>query len=227
MSIFDFFQKKRQQPELPPNSQNGNMHKETIKRHVEILTESIQLVNDSNNLDTVLKRYLIVYNTLNKLLPYSDAELREAGYTLKGDLTNTQSYMQNNRITIINQAIERNIKYEIGLLKTIKGKINKLDTLYQNMKNNENLENDNIIFLENLYVTIRKSLDNENHTDKKIPEKLNSGTYSITKPIPSNLLSTISIYPEITDLLWIGDGKYKNYTSPTEEPSTLYLVSAD
>lgn len=49
---------------------------ETIKRQVEILTESIQLVNNSNNLDTVLKRYLIVYNTLNKLLLYSDAELR-------------------------------------------------------------------------------------------------------------------------------------------------------
>jgi len=154
MSIFDFFRKKKQQPELPPNNQNGNMQKETIKRYVEILTESIQLVNDSNNLDTVLKRYLIVYNTLNKLLPYSDTELKEAGYALKGSITNTQSYMQNNRAAIINQAIERNITYEIGLLKTPKGKINKLDTLYQNIKNNNNLETSNLVFLENLYLNI-------------------------------------------------------------------------
>ncbi len=203
---------------------------ETIKRQVEILTESIQLVNDSNNLDTVLKRYLIVYNTLNKLLLYSDAELREAGYALKKPVTDTQNYMQNNRVTIINQAIERNINHEIGLLKTTKGKVNKLDVLYQNIKNNKNLENDNLVFLENLYSDIKNSLDNEGNADKKTPENLNSGTCIVGKSVPSDLLNIINIYPGITDMLWIGDGEYKNYIPPEKKPiadNNTYLVFYD
>ncbi len=207
---------------------------ETIKRQVEILTESIQLVNGSNSLDTVLKRYLIVYNTLNKLLLYSDAELREAGYKLKEPVTDTLYYMQNNRVTIINQAIERNIKHETGLLKTTKGKINKLDILYQNMKNNKNLENGNLIFLDNLYSDIKNNLDNENHTDKKTPEStsepLNPVTCGTGKTVPQNLLNTASIYPEITDMLWIGDGEYQNYIPPEKKPiqdNNTYLVFYD
>lgn len=207
---------------------------ETIKRQVEILTESMQLINDSNNLDTVLKRYRIVHNTLNKLLLYPDAELREAGYGLKEPVTDIQNHMQNNHVTIINQAIERNIKHEIDLLKTTKGKINKLDVLYQNMKNNKNLENDNLIFLENLYSDIKNNLNNEEQKDKKAPENtmenLNSATCSIIKPVPSDLLNTISIYPEITDMLWIGDGEYKNYTPPVRKPikdNNTYLVFYD
>lgn len=237
MSIFNFFRKKKnleQTDNSTSSVQPVNLQIETIKRQVEILTESIQLVNDSNNLDTVLKRYLTVYNTLNKLLPYSDAELKEAGYSLKEPLTNTKDYMENNRVTIINQAIERNIKYELNLLKTTKGKINKLDMLYQNMKNNKNLENDNLIFLENLYSDIKNNLDNEDHTDKKTPEStpenLNSGTCIVGKSVPSDLLNTINIYPEITDMLWIGDGEYKNYIPPEKKPigdNNTYLVFYD
>ena len=181
-----------------------------------------------------IKRYLIVYNTLNKLLLYSDAELREAGYRLKEPVTDTQDYIQNNRVTIINQAIERNIKHEISLLKTTKGKINKLDTLYQNMKNNKNLENDNLIFLDNLYSNIKNNLDNENHTDKKTPENTSETqppvTYGIGKTVPQDLLNTASIYPEITDMLWIGDGEYQNYIPPEKKPiqdNNTYLVFYD
>ena len=105
---------------------SSDVKQESIKRQVEILTESIQLVNGSNNLDTVLRRYLTAYNTLNKLLLYKDDELRNAGYTLKQSISETQNHMLENRVVIINQAIERNIKHELNTSDTINVKTKKI-----------------------------------------------------------------------------------------------------
>ncbi|MDE7426065.1 MAG: TerB N-terminal domain-containing protein [Lachnospiraceae bacterium] len=203
---------------------------DSIKRQVDILVESIQLVNESNNLDTVLRRYLTVYNTLNKLLLYKDDELRNAGYTLKQSISETQNHMIENRVVIINQAIERNIRHDINSLKTANGKIKKLDLLYEKMKNNENLEKANIAFLEELYCNIKNNFSAQNcDTDKNLPAE--NSIFS-----SSNLL--VNIAHEIADMVWIGDGIRKNYTptnnrtiedkimfsSVSEEPSVLYLA---
>lgn len=221
------------------------IQKETIKRQVEILSESIQLVNNSNNLNTVLKRYLTVYNAINKLLPYTDFELRTAGYSLKEPLSETRNYILNNRITIINQAIERNLQHELSLLKTDKGKVHKLDTLYKEMKNNENLENENLTFLDNLYKKTRENLTPSPSTTVVATEALQEtlkAQASDNKKVQSPC-QLMNISPEISDLIWIGDGIYKNYTytppartsvssnavsvtfatSHPEEPSVLYL----
>lgn len=53
MSIFNFFRKKKNLEQTDNSTsfvQPVNLQIETIKRQVEILTESIQMVNDSNNL---------------------------------------------------------------------------------------------------------------------------------------------------------------------------------
>ncbi len=221
------------------------IQKETIKRQVEILSESIQLVNNSNNLNTVLKRYLTVYNAINKLLPYTDFELRTAGYSFKEPLSETRNYILNNRITIINQAIERNLQHELSLLKTDKGKVHKLDTLYKEMKNNENLEKENLTFLDNLYKKTRENLTPSPSTTVVATEALQEtlkAQASDNKKVQSPC-QLMNISPEISDLIWIGDGIYKNYTytppartsvssnavsvtfatSHPEEPSVLYL----
>lgn len=123
----------------------------TIKRQIDILLESTDLVNNSNNLDIVLRRYQIVCNTLIRLLAYTPDELKSAGFILKSSLNDTLDFIQNNRAIIINQAIERNILFELSLLKTTKGKIQKLNKLYEKIKNNANLEKENLAFLEKLY----------------------------------------------------------------------------
>ena len=227
----------------PTINHSEQIQKETIKRQVEILTESIQLVNNSNNLDTVLRRYLVVYNTINKLLPYTDSELRAAGYSLKEPLSETRNFIQENRVTIINQAIERNFQHELSLLKTDKGKIHKLDTLYKGMKNNENLEGENFSFLENLYKKTKENLAPLTSTTAVTIESMQETpkvqTFDNKKTQSPCKLMDIS--PEISDLIWIGDGTHKNYTppartsissnaasiifttSPPEEPSVLYL----
>lgn len=129
----------------------------SIKRQVDILVESIQLVNESNNLDTVLRRYLTVYNTLNKLLLYTDDELRKAGYNLKQSIPETQNHMLENRVAIINQAIERNIKHDINSLKTINGKVRKLDNLYEKMKKMKISKRLTLHFLK-IYIVISKMI---------------------------------------------------------------------
>lgn len=85
----------------------------------------------------------MVCSQLNKLTPYTDLELRAAGYTLTGSLSDTKDIIQKNKIPIINQAIERNIRHELENLKTNNGKIRKLETLYANMKRQEKLELEN------------------------------------------------------------------------------------
>lgn len=153
---------------------SSDVKQDSIKRQVEILTESIQLVNESNNLDTVLKRYLITYNTLNKLLLYKDNELRNAGYTLKQSISETQNHMLQNRVVIINQAIERNIKHELNTSDTINVKMKKLDTLYERIKHNENLDKDNVEFLENLYRNIRNDFFEQDSSTHNNPENVSS-----------------------------------------------------
>ena len=95
-------------------------------------------------------------NTIDKLNVYTNEELVAAGYKPKEPLSNTKDYIQKNKITIINQAIERNITHELEGLKTTKGKLNKLDKMYFEMKDNKSLNSENLVFLEELH---RKTLE--------------------------------------------------------------------
>lgn len=235
-------------PANPTKLQN-----ESIKRQIAILTESTELVNDSNNLDTVLRRYSLVCSTLEKLSSYTDYEIRNAGYPLKEPLSATLEFMQNNKATIINQAIERHVKNEISKLTTVNGKIKKIGSLYEKVKSNDAIEDANISFLEKLCLSLKEEL-----TPAPVPiTEFKEPAHALTSDLIqtgdmsrlTNLPETISpdsenflkASPEIADLIWIGDGKYKNYFpaakqpepnsnvtiifSPddSEEPSTLYL----
>ncbi len=217
-----------------PSTETTRIKNESIRRQMEILTESTELVNSSNNLDTVLRRYDIVCNTLNKLLSYTDDELKTAGFVLKEPLSHTKDMLQNNKVQIINQAIERNINHEITSLKTVNGKLKKLDTLYNSMKENKALEASNLSFLENLCREMKKTLS------PKQEETLPSPTI-VSYPTNLNSSEIPNILPEIFDLVWFGDGVYKNYTPSVkektgsefnivvfpsntyEEPSVIYL----
>lgn len=217
------------QPSKPINAQN-----ETIKRQMEILTESTELVNNSNNLDTVLRRYDMVCNTLNKLINYTTDDFRAAGFVLKEPLSHTKDELLNNKTLLINQAIERNITHEINSLKTVSGKLRKLDTLYNAMKENKVLDASNLSFLEELYHETQKNLSRERANTQTSITVVNYIANTNSSDIPN-------ILPEISDLIWFGDGTHKNYTPPAkektdsdshivvftastyEEPSVIYL----
>lgn len=119
---------------------------ETIKRQMDILFESTELMNNSNSVGTVINRIKMACNTIDKLNVYTNEELVAAGYKPKEPLSNTKDYIQKNKITIINQAIERNITHELEGLKTTKGKLNKLDKMYFEMKDNKSLNSENLVF---------------------------------------------------------------------------------
>lgn len=142
MSIFDFFRKKQT---IPPHT------RETIKRQVQILTESINLVNDSCDVQTVLKRYDITCQTLELLLKYTDEEIQTAGFKTLGSLSESFSNILANKESIINQAIQRNIDKKIDSLTTADGKAKALDTLYNSIRIMDGLDSANISFLDTLY----------------------------------------------------------------------------
>lgn len=84
-----------------------------IKRNVEILTDSLNLVNDSNNPETVLHRYNMAIDTLEKLSIFTDGELTAMGFHLKESLPGTLKRMRDNKIQLLNQAITRNLEHDI------------------------------------------------------------------------------------------------------------------
>lgn len=175
---------------LPP--EQPRIQNESIKKQLETLTESIELVNESKNIYTVLSRYTMVCDILDKLSIYTDTEIRSVGVYLKEPLISTSYFMQNDKIKIINQAIERYVESELSDLTTVNGKIQRLDSLYNTLKKHDALNQENVAHLENLCFFTKLFLN---------------------------------VSPEIADLLWIGDGKYQNYSPPKPETTTIVNTS--
>lgn len=198
----------------PHPSKTINTKGETIKRQMQILTESIESVNNSNNLDIVLRRYNIVRNTIKQLMIYTDDDFRAAGFVLKESLSHTENFLQDNKILIINQAIERNINHEIDSLKTMNGKQKRLDTLYNSMKESKLLEPENLSFLEELCYKMKENFIQEQQ--ETLPHT-NAEEYLAAQK--SSGIPNIS--SEISDLVWYGDGIHKNYT-PQAKDTTCF-----
>lgn len=194
--IISILEKRRDEKPKSSNISLSNTHlpqepkNETIQKQMQILFESNELMNNSNSVGTVINRIKMACDTIDKLSVYTYEELVAAGYRPKEPLLNTKDYIQKNRIQIINQAIERNITHELEALKTTTDKLNKLDKMYCEMKDNKSFSPENISFLEELH---HKTLET----------------------LTANQLS--SVPPEVSDLIWFGDGIYKNYTPPAKE----------
>ena len=155
-------------------------NKKALKRKVDILLESTELVNNSNNLDTVFHRYDMVCNLLNELSLYTEDDFKTADCTLKAPLHETQIIIQNNKNIIINQAIERNIRHEIDMLQSPSGKLKKLDILFEYIKNEGRLNEENISFLNRLYSSLKNDLASISKTSNDI--KIDYSHYSKVQP---------------------------------------------
>ena len=156
MGFLDFLFKK--EPNVSPHVI------ETIQRQVTILTESADLVNNSQNLDVVIHRLNMVLSSINILKKYSDREFKAAGYYLNGSLINTAKSIIDHRTQLINQAIEREIRSKIEPMRTTTGKRNKLEGLYNSMRQMPDLTSENLTFLDEIYTTIENELNNSKNS---------------------------------------------------------------
>lgn len=148
MGIFDFF--KKFLSDNPKNTQLAEHRKEEIKRQVQILSESIELVNNSCDIQVVLRRYNITQNSLQYLSQYTDEELHVAGFQTKEPLLQTLNSITSNKVTIINQAIKRNVDKKLSSYKSQESKINAFQRLYDTIRYLDGLGNDNIAYLDSL-----------------------------------------------------------------------------
>lgn len=179
--------------------------KMALKRKVAILLESTELVNNSNNLDTVFHRYDMVCNLLNELSVYTKDDFKAADCNLKAPLQETQNFMQNNKNTIINQAIERNLRHEIDMLHSPIGKLKKLDVLFKYIKNKERLNEENISFLNKLYIQLKSDLESISKTPDNITINFSHSIIQNAKVQPKTNFHNYDLNTEYVELSTSGD----------------------
>ncbi len=153
-------------------TQNLFIKKEQIKKSIDILTDSINLINSSNNLGVVLRRYDMAIDSLNELSAYTESDLNSLGFRLKEPVQNTLCKLQDNKTEILNQAITRNLEHEINSVTKNELKIKHLTTFRKMYENNMLLPPENKNFLieqYNIYVSkyvpqTYTQIDSINHT---------------------------------------------------------------
>ena len=132
-------------------AQNLFIKKEQVKRSIDILTDSINLINSSNNLGVVLRRYDMAIDSLNKLSTYTESDLNSLGFRLKEPVQSTLRKLQDNKTEILNQAITRNLEHEINSVTKNELKVKHLNTFRKMYENNMLLPPENKNFLIEQY----------------------------------------------------------------------------
>ena len=116
-----------------------------IPAYIRQLEETITLIQNSKNADTVVSRLQFLESLRDKLkaTPYSELD----------NVINSINKVLDNKIGLINMAIQRNLDSElekIRELKTEKGRLNRLSRFFEAMRTIENLPPENISFIEQL-----------------------------------------------------------------------------
>ena len=144
----------------------------TIKAHMNILLESTELLNTSNILGTVVNRYRMCLNTIDSLSIYSNEEIEATGYKLKQSLAETKHFIQQNKVSLFNQAIKRNLTSEMDSLENADKKSQKIKLLYHKMKAEQLLEPENLSFLDDLYAKFSKEIKEAQQETQDSPQKV-------------------------------------------------------
>ena len=120
-------------------------HRLNIPTYIRQLEETITLIQNSKNADTVVSRLQFLESLRDKLKATSYSELDK--------FINSINEVLDNKIGLINMAIQRNLDSElekIRELKTEKGRLNRLSRFFESMRTIENLSAENISFIEQL-----------------------------------------------------------------------------
>ncbi|MFR7512238.1 MAG: hypothetical protein ACLUUN_08155, partial [Muribaculaceae bacterium] len=121
-----------------------------ISTYIRQLEETITLIQNSKNADTVVSRLQFLESIRDKLKSTSYSEL--------DNVINSINEVLDKKIGLINMAIQRNLDSElekIRELKTEKGRLNRLSRFFEAMRTIENLPPENISFIEQLEQNIQ------------------------------------------------------------------------
>ena len=123
-----------------------------ITRISEIIVEGQNLINTSNNVETVKSRLDVLLNMIDRAMEYEEYELQAAGYT-KVYLQEQKDFIRDKYDIVINQAIERAFEKEKQaalLLKTDTGRKKRLLRFFDNVKNINWLSSSNVQFIKEI-----------------------------------------------------------------------------
>lgn len=129
------------------NANSAPINMLQVERNIEILTDSLNLVNDSNNLDTVLHRYDMAVEALKKLSVFTNQELTGMGFHIHESPSDTLQRMQDKKIQLFNQAIARNLEHEIASVVKNETKVKKITNFRSRYENHPSLSPENKSFL--------------------------------------------------------------------------------
>ena len=124
---------------------NEVSHRLNISTYIRQLEETITLIHTSKNADTVVSRLHVLESLRDRL--------KAASYSQLDDVIDSINKVLNNKVGLINMAIQRNLDSEfekIRELKTEKGRLNRLNRFFEAMETIENLPTENISFIEQL-----------------------------------------------------------------------------
>ncbi len=155
MGFFDFLFKKQSSSTDTETKQLSPTDTETIKQHVRLLGESVEILNNSCDLESVVFHFETACNSLRILSGYSDEDIKNTGCYLNQPPKIALESILEKRITIINEAIQRNF----SLAKSPEA----ISALYNSLRGLNGLDESNISFLEELYQkTVSKVTHSQN-----------------------------------------------------------------
>ena len=104
-----------------------------LRRVVEIIRESQEIINDSDNLRTVASRYYLLLSSLEELKNRPKRDLKYYGISSDIPFSDSIAMLNEKKSVIFNQAIDRSYHKamnRISSLKTMKGRENALSKFY-------------------------------------------------------------------------------------------------
>jgi hypothetical protein len=143
-------QEENKQPETVSNLERAQnidevSYRLNISTYIRQLEETITLIQNSKNADTVVSRLQFLESLRDRL--------KAASYSQLDNVIDNINKVLNNKVGLINMAIQRNLDSElekIRELKTEKGRLNRLNRFFEAMETIENLPTENISFIEQL-----------------------------------------------------------------------------
>lgn len=124
---------------------NNTINKFNISTYFKQVEETVDILKNSKNVDTVISRLQFLKTLRDKLEDMSCSEVN--------GLINNINDILNNKTEVINVAIQRSLDSElekIKELKTERGRLNRLNRFFENIKSIDGLAIENISFIEKL-----------------------------------------------------------------------------
>ncbi|MDO4298840.1 MAG: hypothetical protein Q4C59_10275 [Lachnospiraceae bacterium] len=174
-----------------------------ILEQCEILKESASKINESDNLNVVLKGCTSYENALEFLIQCQNADLKSLNLKLSEQFQEMYDSWRAKKVTVINSAILRayeSILLKVSLLKTNKGKLNRINLFVENSLILPGLLPENIVFLKELPEKFKQSQRTEHILNQYEILKECVNTINTSADL-AEILKSINTYEQIYDFI--------------------------